>query len=142
MTWSSGGFHNTGQGQVRLFLSSVSVSPSFSPSVFFLPLFCIFFFCLLVCVEGGWHSSHQGGFANTEQGQVSLFSSFFLPLFLFIFLSSSSFVPLSVSFLHFFAGVCGGGLALQWMNFTVKTRIWKSVPWSVCKQNRCIKLHQ
>lgn len=108
---------------VFLFLSLL-LSSSFSLHLF------LHFFCLLVCVEGGLHSGPQGGFADTGQGQVFLFlsSSSFLPLFLFVFLSSSCLVPLS-AFLFFTLLVCveGGGVALQWMNCTVKTRIWKSL---------------
>ena len=133
------GFHNTGQGQVHLPVSLFRfLSPFFSPLFSLFPFFCISFLSF-ACVCGGgvgiaviWGVSPILG-KDKSFSFFLLSSSFSLHFYLFLLLCSSFCLSL---LLHCWC-VWRGGLALQWMNFTVKTRIWKSVPWSVCKQNRC-----
>ena len=95
LTWSSGGFHNTGQGQVRLPVSPFRfLSPSFSPLFSLFPFFCISFL-LFACVCGGgvgiaviWGVSPILG-KDKSFSFFLLSSSFSLHFYLFLLLCSS-----------------------------------------------------
>ena len=139
LTWSSGGFHNTGQGQVCLPVSLFRfLSPSFS-----LPfsLFPFFAFLLFACVCGG------GGVIAVIRGvSPRLGKDQFLSPSVFLFFSSFlSLPPALFLFLSFITFLCwcvwrGVGNTVDEL-YCQKQDLEISVPWSVCKQNRCcIKL--
>ena len=106
------------------------------------PFFTFLFFSLLVCVEGGWHNSQEGCFANTGQGQVFLPPSFFLFFSSFFSLPPALFLFLFFSFITFLCWCVWRGVGITVDELYCQNQDLEiSVPWSVYKQNRCcIKL--